>query len=321
MRFAKTLVPASIAMLLCSAALVGAQESQGAYIRVQLPTADTKFEVQGIVTKQEGASRFFKSPPLDPGKSYAYDMKATWMENGKQMVRQKTIQVMAGMTTEVDFRTADGQPGTAASDPKVEIAPKPHPMVEVKVVPKVDPKADPKVDPKANAKTNKAPAPEATLKLDAPYVPSPEKVVEKMLEMAKVKEGDVVYDLGCGDGRIVITAVSKFNAKKGVGVDIDPARIKDSNENAKKAGVSEQTQFVLGDIFKLTEHDLSDATVVTLYLKSAPNARLMPILKKLKPGTRIVSHDYGIGDWEPDEKAEVRVPNEFSHSVYSWIVK
>src|SRR5689334_21036600 len=114
MRSAKTLVSVSIAMLLCSAALVGAQESQEAYIRVQLPTADTKLEVQGIATKQEGASRFFRSPPLMPGKSYAYDMKATWMENGKQMVREKSIQVQGGMTTEVDFRTADGQPGNGA---------------------------------------------------------------------------------------------------------------------------------------------------------------------------------------------------------------
>src|SRR6516162_10224539 len=129
MRSAKTLVPASIAMLLCSAALVGAQESQEAYIRVHLPTTDTKLEVQGIMTKQEGASRFFKSPPLLSGKSYAYDMKATWMENGKQMVREKSIQVMAGLTTEVDFRTPDGQPGPAASAPRVEIAPKPQAMV------------------------------------------------------------------------------------------------------------------------------------------------------------------------------------------------
>ena len=132
----------------------------------------------------------------------------------------------------------------------------------------------------------------------APYVPTPEDVVERMLDLAGVKAGDVVYDLGCGDGRIPIAAAKR--GARAVGVDIDPVRIKESNENAKKAGVTDRVEFRLQDAMTV---DVSPATVVTLYLLSSSNAKLRPILtKQLKPGSRIVSHAFSMGpDWPADK--------------------
>ncbi len=153
-------------------------------------------------------------------------------------------------------------------------------------------------------------------KLDVPYVPTPEVVVAKMLELAKVKKGDVVYDLGSGDGRIVITAAQKYGSR-GVGYDIDPQRIKEANENARTAGVTDRVRFVQGDLFQA---DLSEATVVTLYLLPEINLRLRPkLLKELKPGTRIVSHNYGLGDWDPIRTETVEAgPGD--HLVFYWVV-
>jgi SAM-dependent methyltransferase len=132
----------------------------------------------------------------------------------------------------------------------------------------------------------------------APYVPTPQEVVDRMLQLAEVKKTDVVYDLGCGDGRIPITAAKVYGARA-VGVDIDPQRIAESNANAKRAGVTHLVTFALQDAMKT---DLSDATVVTLYLLSSSNLKLRPILtSKLKPGTRIVAHNFGMGDWQPDK--------------------
>jgi uncharacterized protein (TIGR03000 family) len=129
------------------------------------------------------------------------------------------------------------------------------------------------------------------------YVPTPEEVVAKMLELAKVTKDDVVYDLGCGDGRIVVTAARKYGAR-GVGVDLDPQRIKESLENVKKTKVEELVEIREGDALKV--EDIGKATVVTLYMLPEFNLRLRPILEKnLKPGTRIVAHDYGIEGWKP----------------------
>lgn len=142
----------------------------------------------------------------------------------------------------------------------------------------------------------------SNIQKDVPYVPTRQNVVEAMLSLAKVKKGDVVYDLGCGDGRIVITA-AKLYGTNGVGVDIDPERIKEANENAKKENVANRVKFIEGDLFK---QDFSKATVVTLYLLPEVNKKLQPLLlKQLKPGTRIVSHAFGIGDWKPDQTIEV----------------
>jgi SAM-dependent methyltransferase len=150
-------------------------------------------------------------------------------------------------------------------------------------------------------------------------VPTPQTVVEKMLKMAKVGKDDVVYDLGCGDGRIVVAAVSKFGAKKGVGIDLDPKRIKESNENAKEAGVEDKIEFRKGDVTKVT--DLENATVVCLYLSDDLNELLRPILqKRLKPGTRIVSHRFLMGDWKP-EKTETVTVGGSRYLVHLWTIE
>ena len=148
---------------------------------------------------------------------------------------------------------------------------------------------------------------------DVPYVPTPEEVVAEMLRMAKVTKDDVVYDLGCGDGRIVVTAAKEHGAR-GVGVDIDPQRIKESNENAEKAGVTDRVKFVTDDLFKM---DFSEATVLTLYLLTSVNAKLKPKILDLKPGTRVVSHAFDMGDWEPDQQTTVKPGGQ---SVFFWVV-
>lgn len=138
---------------------------------------------------------------------------------------------------------------------------------------------------------------------DVEFVPTPQEVVLEMLKTAKVTPNDLVYDLGCGDGRIVITAAKVFGAR-GVGVDIDPVRIKQSNENARKAGVADRVKFIEGDLFAV---NLSEATVVTLYLTPELNLQVQPkLFRELKPGTRILSHDFDMGNWKPDHTGLIR---------------
>ena len=152
------------------------------------------------------------------------------------------------------------------------------------------------------------------------YVPTPEIVVAGMCKLAGVKKGDVVFDLGCGDGRIVITAVKEFGAKRGVGVDIDSDRILESAANAEAEKVSDKVQFRQGDVLQKMK-DLGDASVVMLYMGKDVNLRLMPILKKtLKPGSRIVSHDFSMGDWKAEKT--VIVEDEFGdeHILYLWTI-
>lgn len=147
---------------------------------------------------------------------------------------------------------------------------------------------------------------------DVVYVPTDQPVVDAMLELADVKKSDVVYDLGCGDGRIVITAARDYGAT-GKGIDIDPKRIEEANANATVANVQDKVEFVLADLFQT---DFSEASVVTLYLLSSLNLRLRPILlEQLKPGTRIVSHAFSMGDWEP-EKTEI----VDGATIYLWTV-
>jgi SAM-dependent methyltransferase len=139
------------------------------------------------------------------------------------------------------------------------------------------------------------------IKKDVPYVPTPEAVVEKMLDMAKVGPKDVVYDLGSGDGRIVIAAARR--GARGVGVEIDPERIREANANAKAAGVTGQVKFIEGDLF---DADIGDATVVTMYLLPEVNLKLRPkLMAELKPGTRIVSQSFHMGEWQPEKTADV----------------
>jgi SAM-dependent methyltransferase len=151
----------------------------------------------------------------------------------------------------------------------------------------------------------------------APYVPTPPDVVDRMLTFAKVGPKDVVYDLGCGDGRIVIAAAKKYGAR-GVGVDIDPVRINESIANARKAGVQNRVTFKVQDAMQT---DVSDATVVTLYLLSFANVQLRPLLEKqLRPGARIVSHNFGMGNWEPHEVDTFTDTNGGTRTLYLWRV-
>ena len=153
------------------------------------------------------------------------------------------------------------------------------------------------------------------------YYPTPQEVVDKMCEMARIGKNDIVYDLGCGDGRLVITAVNKFGAKKGIGVDLDPVRIKESKANAKEAGVENKVEFRVGDVLKVK--DLSDANVILLYMGDDVDELLKPILQKtLKPGSRVVSHRFKMGaDWPPDRTEIVRDTNIGECEVHLWEIK
>jgi len=156
---------------------------------------------------------------------------------------------------------------------------------------------------------------------ETPYVPSPRIVVDTMLRMAGVNARDFLIDLGSGDGRIIITAARELRAR-GFGVDYDPRLVRLATENAAREGVSDSTAFYQQDIFKT---DLGQATVVTMYLLPEYNAVLKPRLLALRPGTRIVSHDYGIGDWEPDAQETIPVPEKpvgamKQSTIYVWVV-
>ncbi len=147
---------------------------------------------------------------------------------------------------------------------------------------------------------------------DVIFVPTPQEVVDAMLDVAKVTKNDVIYDLGSGDGRIPITAAKKFGAR-GIGIDIDPQRIKEATANAQKEGVTDKVKFLNQDLFTT---DISEASVITLYLLPSLNVKLMPkLMKELKPGTRIVSHSFDMGDWKPERTLDVN-----GRSVYYWTI-
>lgn len=151
-------------------------------------------------------------------------------------------------------------------------------------------------------------------RLDVPYVPTPQPVVDRMLDLARVGSRDVLFDLGCGDGRIVITAATKFGAR-GTGIDIDPARIQEARSNAAAAGVADRVKFEQADLF---ESDFSQASVVTLYLLPSINQKLRPQLwRQLKVGTRVVSHDFDMGEEWPPEKME----KMGGKTLYFWTIR
>ena len=163
--------------------------------------------------------------------------------------------------------------------------------------------------------------PSTSRKPDVPYVPTTETAVKAMLRLARVKRTDVVYDLGCGDGRIVIAAAKNYGAR-GVGIDIDPARIREAKENARRAGVEDRVEFREQDLF---QSDFHEATVVTLFLLPAINKRLRPQLESLKAGTRIVSNTFEIGDWKPVRKLRVKsdAHDDYyfgSRGLFLWVV-
>jgi SAM-dependent methyltransferase len=148
-------------------------------------------------------------------------------------------------------------------------------------------------------------------RLDVIYIPTPQPIVDRMLDIAQVKPGDYMIDFGCGDGRMVVSAAKR--GARGYGVDIDPARIKEANENARKAGVTDRVEFKIANLF---EEDLSKADVMAMYLLTDINLRLRPkILDTMKPGARIVSHSFDMGEWEPELRDTVDHKN-----VFFWIV-
>ncbi len=152
---------------------------------------------------------------------------------------------------------------------------------------------------------------------DVPYVPTPPEVVDEMLRLAGVKDGDVLYDLGCGDGRIVIAAAKKFGVKA-IGIDIDPLRIDESKENAAQAGLTGKVRFIQQDLF---EAEFKDATVITMYLLTSVNLRLRPkLLADLRPGTRLVSHSFEMGEWRPDKTSVVASTFGDERDVHFWVV-
>ncbi len=151
---------------------------------------------------------------------------------------------------------------------------------------------------------------------DVPFVPTPQPVVEAMLKLAAVRPGEVMYDLGCGDGRIVLTA-AKIGAKA-TGIDIDPLRIADCEKNMRESGMTGKVRFIQGDLFQA---DFKDADVITMYLLTSVNRRLRPkLLSDLRPGARLVSHSFDMGDWSPDKKVTVPLGTSDDRYIYYWVV-
>jgi uncharacterized protein (TIGR03000 family) len=264
--------------------------------------ADAVIEVDGVKTSTTGSVRQFITPALTPGLKYVYQVKVTVTKTGSKPVTvEEKITVEAGKATELDLSksAAFANEEAKAEEAKKDESKKAEPVKEAATEPKTAVRKD--------------------VPLDVPYVPTPEPVVDAMLKLAGVTDKDVVYDLGCGDGRIVITAVKKFKAKKGLGIELAPERVKLSKENAVKEGVEKMVEIREGSVLDLK--DVSEASVVTLYLLPKINLELMPVLQKtLKPGSRIVSHDFDMGDWKADKEITVEDETGRKHTVYLWTI-
>jgi uncharacterized protein (TIGR03000 family) len=298
---------------------------QPAYLRVRLP-ANAELLVDGTRTRQKGPERLFESPPLAQGTRYVYNLKATWKENGKEVVREERARVRAGQETVVDFLQPTGKEERAvpeATPKKEEATPETPPKKEAKPSEPPAPKPQTNTPPAKETPAADKQAAQPRKPKRAPdifFLPTPQPVVNRMLELANIKKGDVVYDLGCGDGRIVVTAAEKYGVKA-FGFDIDPERVDDSRANVKKHHVQDLVKIEEKDIFEL---DLRPATVVTLYLLPELNEKLMPQLSKLKPGSRIVSHDFPMDGAKPEKVETLKVKDdmgvEHDHTIYLWVV-
>ena len=265
-----------VCLIVTAAAADDKDEGQRATLRVRLP-ADAKLMVDGQETRQTGSLRRFYSPPLKPGANYHYNFEWTYRKNGDSVTRTKKIAVRAGDDKEVDLRDEDE---------------------------------------KEKAGPDKGTRPdEPRGELEVPFVPTPPEVVDKMLDLAAVKKDDVVYDLGCGDGRIVIAAAKKYGCKA-IGFDLDPKRVKEARENVKKNGVEKLVTIEEKDLFKV---DLKPARVVMMYLLPDVNDRLLPQLQMLEAGSRVVSHDFDLTGVKPKQTARVDSKTDGrTHRVYLW---
>lgn len=288
--------PHWLAVGLLAAAPAAAQSPVRIYVTVP---AEAKLEVDGVAVKQTGPLRKLITPPLPDGRKGQYVLRATFSRDGAVVIHEHAVVVEGGTDARVDL-TRPGNTTLAKGDPKAA------------------PEVIFKAEPKAVAK--KPPA-QADPPLDVPYSATPPRVVTEMLKLAGVKDQDVVFDLGCGDGRIVVAAVKEFGAKKGVGVELSPDRVRLSKANAEKSGVADRVEIRAGDILKL--NDLSEASVVTLYLLPDINEKLKPVLRKtLKPGSRVVSLNFDMGaDWRADKEVTVRDEGGRDHVLYLWTVQ
>ena len=325
-------LPWLVAGLLIVSTSVPAQESSPVLIYVTLP-ADATLAVDGVPVKQTGAERRLITPPFKFGETGKYTLTATFTKDGKQVTVTKQITVEGGKISRVDLTQEEGKVEPKKIDlgpsPKIETPKKEEPKkvepkkeeVKKEEPKKVEPKKEEpkKVEPKKEDVKKEEPKKET--KVDVPFIATPSKVVSEMLKLAGVKEGDVVYDLGSGDGRIVISAVKDFKAKKGVGIEKAPERVKLAKDNAQKAGVADKIEIREADVLKLT--DVSEANVVTLYLLPDVNEKLRPMLRKtLKPGSRIVSHDFDLGpDFKPEKEVTVKDEENREHTIYLWTIK
>jgi uncharacterized protein (TIGR03000 family) len=276
-------VLAGLATLLLAPPLVAQQDNTGpaepAYLTVKVPDGAT-LQIGDRLTRQTGEVRRFVSPPLPTksGRKYTYTIKVTY--KGADAPEEKTVEVTPGKTTEVDL----SKPTVVA---RAEDKAKDKPATEDK------PKRKP----------------------DVLFVPTPQEVVDEMLKVADVKKDDVLYDLGCGDGIIVVTASKKIGCKT-IGYDIDPERVKEAKERAKKAGVEDKCTIEEKDIFTL---DLSKASVITLYLLRELNEKLVPQLSKMKEGSRVVTHDFDIPGYKAEKETMLQV-NGREHRVYLYTI-
>lgn len=302
-------------VLLAATLAASAQERQKAYLRVYLPTPDTRLEIQGVAIDPSGkAERLFESPPLEPGRSFAYDIKATWTEAGKEMTRERSVKVLAGQTTEVDLRLeVDNSPSVVPppTKPPVTLDPAEKPM-DKPVDKPMDKPADKPID-----KPEEVPN-------DPSFTAPPAEVVDKMLELAGVRETDVVYDLRTGDGAIAAAAVKPAGdrkaARKAVGFESNPTRL--AQARSRIAALGDKVEIRDKDFTTLTAEDLSEATVVTLGTVTLDQLRtLAPMLKKLKVGTRVVVHELEIPGLRFDDKRDLTTPDKLDHVIYLYKIK
>ncbi len=284
-------------MLVVFAPAGHSQDSQKARLRVLLPAADVELEIQGVpLKKKPGVEvRLFESPLLEPGKNYIYDIKATWMENGKPVVRERSVKVIAGKTTELDLR------------------------VEESPAPETPPKNS------TPSKSDK-PTPAPTTEKPGGSVPAdnnvtPTAVVDAMLKLGKIRETDTVYVLGCADGRIAIAAAAKSHPRKVLGVDSHANTIEAARKNAEENKLTKTVEFRTADPAKMAEKDFADANVILIdNLLPKHLAELAPALKRLKAGTRIVVHNFELPGVKFSDKRDV-VVNEIQYTLYVYELK